>query len=350
MKKTIQSFVEDIKKKIKDLNDPATIEKLEVEILGRKGAFHHLLKQIKSLPEKERPAIGKFANEAKGALTDLFQQAVSGSVQPLSTSAQPLLDVTQPGIPLAPARGHHHPLSIVKQELAEIFLSMNYQVVEGPELDTEWEVFEALNIPPTHPARDIQDTFFVNREKEVRGKSSYRWVMRTHTSNMQVRVMEKMKPPLRSIAIGRCFRNEATDASHEHTFYQLEGFAVDEHVSVANLVATLKTMLESFFRRKVNVRLRPGYFPFVEPGFELDCSCLLCGGKGCSVCKHSGWIEMLGCGLIHPNVYEAVGYPKGKYTGFAFGMGIERLAILRYGIKDIRLFESGDLRFLNQFE
>lgn len=344
MKERFQSLIDDVKRQLQTLKDPQLIEKLEVEVFGRKGGFNALLKRLKDLPETDRRVVGQFANDAKNALKDLFHEALGQ--RPLKQ--EEAMDITEPGRAPQPGLGHVHPITTVREELADIFRSMNYEVFEGPELDTEWYVFEGLNIPPTHPARDIQDTFFVKRDGVKHRGHVDRWVMRTHTSNMQIHVLEERKPPVRAVAIGRIFRHEATDASHEHTFHQLEGFAVDDGISVANLIHTLTAMLGSFFRQSVKVRLRPGYFPFVEPGFELDCSCILCGGRGCSVCKRSGWLEMLGCGMIHPNVLSTMRVPEGM-RGFAFGMGLDRLAMLRYGIDDIRLFHSGDLRFLNSF-
>jgi phenylalanyl-tRNA synthetase alpha chain len=216
---------------------------------------------------------------------------------------------------------------------------MGFAVLSGPEVETEYNNFDALNIPPDHPARDMQDTFWIEGGH----------VLRTHTSPVQIRGMERFGPPLRMVAPGRVFRNEEVDASHEHTFYQLEGMMVDRHVSIGHLVYFMRTLLSAIFHRNVTVRLRPGYFPFVEPGFELDIHCLICGGDGCPVCKQSGWVELLGCGLVHPNVLRMAGIDPEEWNGFAFGVGLTRLVMMRYGIDDIRLLESGDLRFMNQF-
>jgi phenylalanyl-tRNA synthetase alpha chain len=241
-------------------------------------------------------------------------------------------------------------------ELVDIFQSMGFMVYEGMEMDNEFYNFEGLNIPATHPARDIQDTFFIKTKMarpetnpQQKDFSKSRYVMRTHTSNMQVRVMEQFQPPLRCIIPGRVFRNEATDASHEHTFYQLEGFVVDETVNIGQLVWTLQEIFRQFYKKPVNIRLRPGYFPFTEPSFEPDMSCTFCDQKGCKVCKYTGWVEMGGSGMIHPNVFKAAGYEAGKYTGFAFGMGINRLAMLKYDVDDGRRFMENDLKFLEQF-
>jgi phenylalanyl-tRNA synthetase alpha chain len=223
--------------------------------------------------------------------------------------------------------------------LEDLFSSLGFAVLDGPEVETEHRNFDALNIPATHPARDAQDTFWLEGGN----------LLRTHTSPVQVRGMERFRPPLRMIAPGRVFRNESVDASHEHTFYQIEGMMIDRDVSVAHLIYFMKTMLTAVFRREVTVRLRPGYFPFVEPGFELDVHCLLCGGSGCPVCKQSGWVEQLGCGLVHPNVLRASGIDPEEWNGFAFGLGLTRLVMMRYGIDDIRQLQGGDLRFLEQF-
>ena len=247
------------------------------------------------------------------------------------------LDLT---IPAPGARvGSLHPVTQIQAEVEDLFVSMGFAVIEGPEVETEYYNFDALNIPPEHPARDMQDTFWLTGG----------YLLRTHTSPVQVRAMETMKPPLRMIAPGRVFRNEEVDASHEHTFYQLEGLMVDREVSVAHLTYFMKTLLSAIFRREVTVRLRPGFFPFVEPGFELDIQCLLCGGNGCPVCKHNGWVELLPCGLVHPNVLRMSGIDPDEWNGFAFGLGLTRLAMMRYGVDDIRLMQGGELRFLRQF-
>jgi phenylalanyl-tRNA synthetase alpha chain len=235
--------------------------------------------------------------------------------------------------------GSLHPLTQIQQEIEDLFRSMGFAVLDGPEVEDEQHNFDALNIPPDHPARDMQDTFWLDGGN----------LLRTHTSPVQVRGMERLPLPLRMIAPGRVFRNESVDASHEHTFYQVEGMMIDRNVSVGNLIYFMQTLLTAVFRREVTVRLRPGFFPFVEPGFELDIRCLICGGSGCAVCKHSGWVELLPCGLINPNVLRMNHIDPDEWNGFAFGLGLTRLVMMRYGIDDIRLLQSGDLRFLNQF-
>ena len=247
------------------------------------------------------------------------------------------LDLTLPAPGIRP--GSLHPVTQIQREIEDLFTSLGFTVVDGPEVETEHYNFDALNIPPSHPARDMQDTFWLTDGN----------LLRTHTSPMQVRAMEKFGAPLRVIAPGRVFRNEEVDASHEHTFYQLEGMMIDREVSVAHLIYFMKTLLSHVFRRDVTVRLRPGYFPFVEPGFELDGQCMICGGSGCPVCKQSGWLELLPCGLVHPNVLRSGGIDPDQWNGFAFGLGLTRLAMMRYKIDNIRLLLGGDLRFLTQF-
>lgn len=323
--------------RVKSLKD---LERLRIKYFGRKeGELTKILRSLDDLPKEERKKIGFLANKVKQELILAFNTARDRIKKIEFSKKEEFFDTTLPA--KFPPKGHGHPLTQVRLELEEIFKSMGFEIYEGDELTSDFYNFESLNIPKTHPARDIQDTFFIKDHPNL--------VMRTHTSAMQVKIMEKKKPPLRVIVPGRCFRHEATDPSHEHTFYQMEGFLVDEKVSIANLIYTQKTLLRAIFKKDVKVRLRPGYFPFVEPGFELDCSCIICDGKGCSVCKRTGWVELIPCGMIHPKVFEFAGYPKGKYTGFAFGMGLTRLVMMRYGIDDIRLFMSGDLRFLEQF-
>jgi phenylalanyl-tRNA synthetase alpha chain len=249
-------------------------------------------------------------------------------------------DLGKPGEPMR--LGTRHPLSIVRNEIVEIFARLGFTVAEGPEIEDDWHVFSALNFPPEHPARDMQDTFFIQKNPDV--------LLRTHTSSVQVRVMEKTQPPIRAIFPGRVFRNEAISARAHCIFHQIEGLYVDENVSFADLKQTLLYFSRELFGEKTEIRLRPSYFPFTEPSAEMDVSCSICGGKGCNVCKYTGWLEILGCGMVDPNVLDLCGIDSKKYTGFAFGMGIERITMLKYGIKDIRHFFENDVRFLRQFE
>ncbi|MCX6785363.1 MAG: phenylalanine--tRNA ligase subunit alpha [Candidatus Komeilibacteria bacterium] len=339
MENQIKKLKDEAIKEIKQSKALAALKKLEVKYLGRKGELTKVLRGLHDLAEEQKPKIGQLANEVKTELEQLIKNIqieleAGGGVQ----TSQPI-DLTLPGqkYPL----GHLHPLTIVQRQLEEIFSRMGFMVLEGPELESEYYNFESLNIPASHPARDMQDTFYI--------KDQPGWLLRTQTSNQQVRTMEKYGAPLRAIFSGRVFRREATDASHDSAFYQLEGLMIDKDISIAHLITAMKTMLKGIFKKDVKVRLRPGYFSFVEPGFEVDVSCLLCDGKGCGVCKKTGWVEMIGAGLVHPKVLAAGGLDPKIWSGFAFGMGINRLVMLKYGIDDIRLFMSGDLRFLEQF-
>ncbi|MBU0731637.1 phenylalanine--tRNA ligase subunit alpha [Patescibacteria group bacterium] len=337
-KEKIRGLLKEAEAKIgiaKGLNE---VEKIKKEYLGRKdGQISLILRGLKDMKPEQKKEVGPMANSAKIEIEKMIKDKEEWFL--LQGQEVAGFDITLPGSKTT--TGHMHPIEIVRQELEVIFNSMGFDVIEGDNLVSDYYNFESLNIPPDHPARDMQDTFFIKGHKEL--------VMRTHTSAMQVKIMEEREPPLRVVVPGRCFRNEATDASHEHTFHQLEGFIVDKNISISNLIYTQKMILKEIFKKDVKVRLRPGYFPFVEPGFELDCSCLICDGKGCPVCKGSGWVELIPCGMIHPKVLESAGYPKGKYTGFAFGLGLTRLAMMKFGIDDIRLFMDGDLRFLKQF-
>ena len=319
--------------------DAAALEQARVEFLGRKGALAQIGKEMGKLPPEERARIGRLLNEVKQTLEERFEKKKAWfEEQALAARLDAeWLDVTLPAPGARP--GALHPLTQIQKELEDLFTSLGFAVVDGPEVETEWHNFDALNIPPTHPARDAQDTFWLENGL----------LLRTHTSPVQVRAMERFGAPLRIIAPGRVFRNEEVDASHEHTFYQLEGMMVDRDVSIGHMLYFMKALLEAIFRREVTVRLRPGFFPFVEPGFELDIQCLLCGGAGCPVCKQSGWVELLPCGLVHPNVLRAGGIDPEQWNGFAFGLGLTRLVMMRYAIDDIRLLQSGDLRFLGQF-
>ncbi len=320
----------------------ATAEELEtvrVEVLGRKGALANVSKDMGKLTPEQRAAVGKLLNAAKQALEGAFdaKKAAFDAAALAARLESEWVDMTVPAP--EPGRGSLHPLTQIQSEIEDLFLSLGFTVLDGPEVESDEHNFDALNIPADHPARDMQDTFWLEGG----------WLLRTHTSPVQVRGMRKLGPPLRMIAPGRVFRNEEVDASHEHTFYQLEGMMVDKDVSVAHLLYFMKTLLSAIFKREVTVRLRPGYFPFVEPGFELDIQCLICGGGGCPVCNQSGWVELLPCGLVHPNVLRQSGIDPEEYGGFAFGLGLTRLVMMRYAIDDIRQLQGGDLRFLRQF-
>ncbi len=333
-------------KELKDAKISDEIEKLEKKYLGRNGEFTKAIKNIKDLAEEKRPIIGKLANEIRTELENGFNEFrsfVNKEAKEIKEkiSFDPTLQANKKEI------GHLHPITIVQNELIDIFRSMSFMVLDGPELDAEYYNFETLNIPENHPARDMQDTYFIKSDKGM--YKSQKLLLRTHTSNMEVRAMQEYGAPLYAIFPGKCYRNESIDASHDNTFYQLEGLVVDKDASIANLIAIMNEFLSQLFKRQVRTRLRPGYFPFVEPGFELDLECLLCNGEGCAVCKNNGWLEFLGCGLSHPNVLRQGGLDPKEWNGFAFGMGVTRLVMLMYGIDDIRLMNSGDLRFTKQF-
>jgi phenylalanyl-tRNA synthetase alpha chain len=315
------------------------LEESRVEALGRKGTLAQITKEFGKLPPEERARVGKLLNSVKQDLESEYEEKKRRFEQAdlANRLTKEWIDVTLPAPGVRP--GSLHPVTQLQNEIEDLFTSLGFAVLDGPEVETEEHNFDALNIPPTHPARDMQDTFWLSNGH----------LLRTHTSPVQIRGMRTLGPPLRMIAPGRAFRNEEVDASHEHTFYQLEGMMVDREVSVANLIYFMKTLLSSVFKRDVVVRLRPGYFPFVEPGFELDIHCLICDGAGCAVCKQSGWVELLPCGLVHPNVLRMSNIDPEEWGGFAFGLGLTRLAMMRYGIDDIRQLLGGDLRFLNQF-
>ncbi len=316
-----------------------TLEEARVEALGRKGTLAKISKDFGKLAPEERVRLGPLLNSVKQDLEAEYS-AKKERFEKTALAEQlagEWIDVTLPAPGVRP--GSLHPITQIQAEIEDLFTSMGFAVLYGPEVESEEHNFDALNIPATHPARDMQDTFWLSNGH----------LLRTHTSPAQVRGMRALRAPLRMIAPGRVFRNEEVDASHEHTFYQVEGMMIDREVSVANLIYFMKTLLSGIFKRDVTVRLRPGYFPFVEPGFELDIHCLICDGAGCPVCKQSGWVELLPCGLVHPNVLRMSNIDPEKWGGFAFGLGLTRLAMMRYGIDDIRHLQGGDLRFLSQF-
>lgn len=334
--------------------DGAALAELDARLFGAKGEVIDLVRSVTSLPKEERPAFGKAANtckqEVEQALAARREQFAQQALQQELAATD--FDPTEPGP--RQRRGTLHPITIVQNELVDLFTSMGFRWEDGPEVESEYFNFDALNIPGDHPARESQDTFWLADQPGF-GRN----LLRTHTSPVQVRTLQRLckqgfHPPLKVIVPGRVFRSETVDRTHEHTFYQMEGLVVDRvgndrGPSTANLIHTMKTCLRVILERDVQVRLRPGFFPFVEPGFELDVNCPFCAGKGCSVCKQSGWIEILPCGMVHPNVLRQGGLDPEEYVGFAFGMGLQRVVMLRYGIDDIRQFMGGDLRFLQQF-
>ncbi len=342
----MQSKIIEIKNKaIEEISEVKTKEEifdLEKKYLGRNSEFNQILKNLKNLSEEEKKEIGKSANLAKKEIEDnlkKYERIISESNFDFQSEK---IDITIPG--KRKKRGHLNILSQVRNEIEDIFTGMGFEVADGPEVETEHYNFDALNIPKDHPARDEWDTFWIKPEEKLD-----HMLLRTHTSPVQIRYMEKNEPPFRIISPGKCFRREATDSTHEHTFYQFEALVVGEDVSVANFKYIGEQFFSKFFNKDIKVRLRPSFFPFVEPGFEFDISCLMCSGKGCRACKNNGWLELGGAGMVNQNVFVASGYPRNKYQGFAWGFGLERLAMMKYKISDIRLFHSGDLRFIKQF-
>lgn len=332
----INQLVEEIKELKATSAEEA--EQLRIKYLSKKGQVSQLFDEFKTIANEQKREVGKELNILKNKAQDKINQIKEEFAA--SAQSQVGLDLTLPGTS-APL-GSRHPLSVVKNEIADIFGRLGFTIAEGPEIEDDHHVFEALNFPPEHPARDMQDTFFIATNPDV--------LLRTHTSSVQVRVMEKQQPPIRSIFPGRVFRNEAISARAHCIFHQVEGLFIDKNVSFADLKQTLLYFSKEMFGQDTKIRLRPSYFPFTEPSAEMDISCTLCGGKGCNVCKYTGWVEILGCGMVDPAVLKSNNIDSEAYTGFAFGMGIERITMLKYQIKDIRLFFENDVRFLEQFK
>jgi len=340
MEEELKSIIIEAEKEIKETDSLDTLEKLRVKYLGRKeGMVTQFLKQLGNLPVEERPKIGKLINEIKDRITQLLKEQIE-----LLESKQELIlekiDITLPGI--LPEIGKLHPISQVLRQIVEVFIRLGFQIAEGPEVELSYYNFDALNIPLHHPARDMHDTFYVS------SYNSQDVILRTHTSPVQIRVMEKQRPPLRIIVPGRVYRRDA-DISHSPVFHQVEGLLVDESATFSDLKGVLSIFVHFIFGEETKVRFRPSFFPFTEPSAEVDIACVICKGKGCGVCKHTGWIEILGAGMVDPEVFKVVNYDSTKYTGFAFGLGVERIAMLKYGIDNIRLFFENDIRFLEQF-
>jgi phenylalanyl-tRNA synthetase alpha chain len=317
----------------------AELEQVRVKYLGRQGALTQLLRSLGTLPAAERPQVGAAANEAKRELEALVDDrfATAQESERARTRAATRPDLTLPG--RRPPLGAAHPLRLVEDEIIEVFAGLGFSVVDGPEIETDYNNFEALNFPPDHPARDMQDTFFLPGEL----------LLRTHTSPVQIRTMQTQRPPVRVIVPGRVYRRDIADASHSPVFHQVEGLAVDRDISMGDLKGTLELFARELFGPRSKIRFRPSFFPFTEPSAEVDVLCFMCVGDGCRLCKQSGWLEILGSGMVHPNVLRNVGYDPEEVTGWAFGMGIERIAMLKYGVEDLRLFFENDLRFLRQF-
>ena len=339
MKEALQNIRQSADALIAQAADAAAVDELRVRFLGKKGELTAILKQMGRLSAEERPVVGALANEVREAITaDIARRTKELESAALAARLDAEeIDVTLPG--KAPAQGKRHPFEQVLGELKEIFLGMGFDIVSGPEVELDHYNFEMLNMPKSHPARDTQDTFYFTENV----------LLRTQTSPMQIRTMEKQKPPIRIIAPGRVYRSDAVDATHSPIFHQCEGLVVDKGVTFSDLKGTLELFIKKLYGEETRVRFRPHHFPYTEPSAEMDMSCFKCGGKGCSMCKGEGWIEILGCGMVHPQVLENCGIDPEVYSGFAFGVGLERIAMMRYGIDDMRLLYENDLRFLKQF-
>jgi len=342
MKNKLEKLREEFLSALESVADLSSLRDLEIKYLSRKGQLSSILGELKDLSLDLRKEAGELANVIKQELQTKFIETKVGMEKKADSNQQ--LDPTIPGEKIE--GGHLHPLTLLKRELEDFFATLGFQVMDGPELESEFYNFEALNVPPHHPARDMQDTFYVDIKNK---EGEYDLAMRSQTSNTQVRAMQKYGAPLRMIMPGRVFRSESTDARHEHTFYQLEGMMIGKDINFAHMKNILEDVGKKLYGPDTKLRMRPKFYPFVEPGSNGEYTCFLCQGTGCRVCKHSGWLEILGCGLIHPNVLRAGGIDPEKYSGFAFGFGLNRLAMLKYGIDDVRLFNSGDMRFLKQF-
>ena len=340
MKDRIHELSEQFGENLQAAKDSEAVEKLRILYLGKKGLVTDILKGLKKADASQKKEIGQLVNKLKqeidAKITEHKQHIKELELEQMIAKAENY-DVT---LPISSKEGSYSSITLVQRKLESIFSSMGFIIEDYSEIVTDYQCFESLNIPKHHPARDMQDTYYLDNGQ----------LLKTHTSAAQNAIIKKYGPPLRVIFPGRCFRNESTDASHENTFFQMEGIMIDKNISISNLIYFMKTMLSEVFERDINVRLRPGFFPFVEPGFELDINCLICGGDGCPSCKHSGWLELCPCGMIHPRVLEMAGVDPNEYTGFAFGLGLTRLAMMKYGIRDIRDFNSGNLKSLDQFK
>ncbi|MGI6566940.1 MAG: phenylalanine--tRNA ligase subunit alpha [Firmicutes bacterium] len=338
MRDTLQKLKETAWRRIADADDTKELDQIRVQYLGKKGELTGLLRSMGSLAPEERPVVGKLVNELRQEMESLLGEryAALEAVELERRLAEEKIDITLPG--RRPVRGRQHPLTQVLNEIKSFFIGMGFQVVEGPEVELDYYNFEALNIPPDHPARDMQDTFFVTGDI----------LLRSQTSPVQIRIMEKQEPPVRIIAPGKVYRVDL-DATHSPMFHQVEGLLVDEATTFGDLKGILAAFLEALFGKGRGVRFRPSFFPFTEPSAEVDVECIMCNGEGCRVCSYTGWLEILGCGMVDPRVLTKVGYDPKQYQGFAFGVGVERIAMLKYGIDDIRLLFENDIRFLRQF-
>ncbi len=338
LKDGINSIREEIKETA--VVNAEQLEQFRIKFLGTKGKLKSLMGEMKNVAKDQKREAGQMLNEFKQFAEERFEELKTQFKTDDNNEGDASIDSTLPGLPNE--TGARHPLSVVQEKMVSIFERIGFTVAEGPEIEDDWHNFSALNLPEHHPARDMQDTFFINKEPD--------WVLRTHTSSVQIRTMEKGVLPIRQIFPGRVYRNETISARAHCFFHQIEGLYIDEKVSFADLKQTLYHFVQQMFGEDVKVRFRPSYFPFTEPSAEMDVSCFICDSKGCSVCKHTGWVEILGCGMVHPNVLKNTGIDPDKYSGFAFGMGVDRTTMLLYGINDIRLLSENDIRFLKQFK
>ncbi|MFT6746530.1 MAG: phenylalanyl-tRNA synthetase alpha chain [Glaciecola sp.] len=336
MEEKIKEFEQDIENLLIESNDEA--ESFRIKFLGSKNVLKDLFSEIRNVPEGKRKAVGQLINKLKNKAQEKLEKFKSEVESEAEESSE--LDLTLPGENVS--LGSRHPISLVTEQIIDIFKRIGFNVSEGPEMEDDWHNFSALNLPEEHPARDMQDTFFIEKDPD--------FLLRTHTSSVQVRVMENQKPPIRTITPGRVFRNEAISARAHCFFHQVEGLYIDKNVSFADLKQTLDFFAKELFGETAKIRMRPSYFPFTEPSAEVDVSCTLCSTRGCNVCKYTGWLEILGCGMVDPNVLKNCGIDPEVYSGFAFGMGVERIAQLKYQVKDLRLYSENDVRFLNQFK
>lgn len=327
--------VENFNSKVSD-----DIEAFRIKVLGKKGELNRLMEEFKSVAPEQKRELGQRLNLLKSKALERINELKAQAEAELADSRSAIDDMTRPGT--AEQLGTRHPLSLVRNHICEIFSRLGYTIAEGPEIEDDWHVFSALNFPLEHPARDMQDTFFIEKNPDI--------LLRTHTSSIQVRTMEHQRPPIRVVCPGRVFRNEAISYRAHCIFHQVEGLYVDRNVSFADLKQSILYFAKEMFGEHATIRMRPSYFPFTEPSAEVDVSCNLCGGKGCNVCKGTGWLEIMGCGMVDPNVLRACNIDPDEYSGFAFGMGVERIAMLKYGVKDLRLYFENDVRFLRQFE
>ncbi|ADQ14896.1 phenylalanine--tRNA ligase subunit alpha [Halanaerobium hydrogeniformans] len=337
--KELKKIEKEAEKELKELADLDQLEELRIKYLGKKGAIQSIFSQMGKIASDKRPVVGKEANQLKSKIENWLneQKEVLESKAAKERFKKEKIDVTLPGAKVK--AGRQHPLSLITRELEDVFIGLGYTIAEGPEVESEYYNFEALNIPEHHPARDLQDTLYIDDN----------YLLRTHTSPVQIRTMEAQEPPVRIIAPGRVYRSDELDASHSPIFHQAEGLVIDKGISFSDLKGTIELIIEALFGEDRDVRFRPSYFPFTEPSAEVDVSCIVCGGEGCPLCSRTGWLEIMGAGMVHPNVLEMSGYDSEYYSGYAFGVGLDRLVLLKYGIDDIRVLYENDKRFLHQF-